>query len=66
MPKAQKSFADKAREADEKKAANRYVRVIRSARDPETDVVRFLDRMEMVPGDADLDEHLKKLVEQAE
>ncbi len=66
MPKPQKSFADKARKAAEKKAGNRYVRVIRSTRDPETDVVRFLDRMEMVPGDANLDDHLRKVVEQAE
>ena len=65
MAKAPKSFADKAKQADSKKAAKRHVRIIRSFKDPAKGAVRFLDGMVAVPGDADLDAHLLKVVEEA-
>ena len=65
MAKAPKSFADKAKKEESKKAAQRQVRVIRSIKDPVKGTVRFLDGMVAVPGDADLDAHLLKFVEKA-
>ena len=66
MAKAQKSFADKARQAEEKKSARKFVKVIRSSKDSSHGAVRFIDRMVAVPGDADLDEYLRKVAEGAD
>ena len=62
MAKGQKTFASKALK-DDTKVEKRQIRVIRSTLDPKTGSVKFLDRMESIPGDGDLDSHLAKLLE---
>ncbi len=62
MAKGQKSFAEKARKQAERKEGMQHVRVIKSVKDPDTGAVRFLDRVVAVPGGANMDEHLSKVV----
>ncbi len=64
MAKGKTSFAEKALEQRERKAATRHVRVIRSVKDPDTGSVRFSDRMVAVPADANLDEYFRKTAEE--
>jgi|GEM_PF-5913336 len=64
MAKGQRSFADKARKHAERKEKTQHVRVIKSVRDPDTGAVRFLDHVVAVPGDANMDEHLSKVLEE--
>ena len=60
MAKGIKSFADKAKAKNV--VSNRQVRVIRSRKVPKTGTVKYFDRMETVPGDANLDDYLAKMV----
>ena len=62
MAKGQKTFASKALK-DDTKVEKRQIRVIRSTLDPKLGSVKFLDRMESIPGDGNLDSHLAKLLE---
>ncbi|UCD39137.1 MAG: hypothetical protein JSW54_06560 [Fidelibacterota bacterium] len=64
MAKGQTSFAEKAKKAAERKADTRPVRIIKSTKATDTGAVRFSDRMVAVPSDANLDEYLKKMVEE--
>jgi len=64
MAKGQRSFADKARKQAERKEKTQHVRVIKSVKDPDTGAVRFLDHVVAVPGGANMDEHLSKVLEE--
>ncbi len=64
MAKVQKSFAEKARKHSERKEGIQHVRVIKSIKDPDTGAVRFSDRVVAVPGGANMDEHLSKVLEE--
>ena len=64
MAKRSKSFAEKASRHAERKAEKRNVRVVKSVKDPDTGAVRFFDRMVAVPGDANIDEYLSKVLEE--
>jgi len=64
MVKGQTSFAEKAKKAAERKTDVRHIRIIKSTRAADTGAVRFADRMVAVPSDANLDEYLKKMVEE--
>lgn len=64
MAKGRRTFADKARKHAERKAERQHVRVIKSVTDPNTNAVRFSDRVVAVPADANLDEYLSKVVEE--
>lgn len=61
--KGQKSFADKARKAAEKKAEAKPVLVIKSIKDPKTGSTKFTNRIVAVPLDADMDTYLKEAAE---
>ena len=64
MAKGRRTFVDKVRKHAERKAERQHVRVIKSLRDPNTNAVRFTDRVVAVPSDANLDEYLSKVVEE--
>ncbi len=64
MAKGQRSFADKARKQAERKEGKQHVRVIKSVKDPDTGAVRFSDRVVAVPADANMDEHLSKVLKE--
>ena len=63
MAKAAKSFSDKLKRKGATKSV-KHVRVIRSVKDPENGAIRFLDRIASIPLEGNLDEHLRKLVQE--
>ena len=63
MAKAAKSFSDKLKRKGTTKSV-KHVRVIRSVKDSENGAIRFLDRIASIPLEGNLDEHLRKLVQE--
>lgn len=64
MAKGAKSFSDKLKKQNE--SQTKRIRIIRSVKSPDTDAIRFLDNMVVIPADGNVGEHVKKhLQEQA-
>ena len=58
MAKGTKSFSDKLKKKNE--TQTKRIRIIRSVKSPDTDAVRFLDNMVVVPAEGNIGEHVKK------
>ena len=63
MVKGSRSFADKLKGKSIAKDT-KHVRIIRSVKNPANGAIRFLDKIVKVPLEGELDEHLRKLLEE--
>lgn len=65
MAKGIKSFSDKMNKVKNKGSEKKQIRVIRGVKDPENGAIRFMDRMVAVSTVGNLDENLKKVMDQS-
>ena len=65
MAKGTKSFSDKMNKGKKIGPETKQIRVIRGVKDPDNGAIRFVDRMAAVPAEGNLDEDLKKVIDQS-
>ena len=65
MAKGSKSFSDKMSKGKNKGPERKQIRVILGVKDPDNGAIRFVDRMTSISTEGNLDENLKKVIDQS-